>query len=329
MSRAKQIIQAFFQRRQRPEVTRRFAEWLEHPIDRDRKESLLRAQWDSMPVDADPEARERSWQAVERRIHAGVSRKKVLWRRRVAVVAAVVVPLAILLAVYVRVHDRSRFEERFEMPQFVERVTPYGRTERVVLPDSTVVMLNAGSVLIYPERFCGQTREVHLSGEASFRVRSDARHPFIVRTADLRTEVLGTVFNVSAYADDSFTEVTLCEGRVRVGGRSSEEFTLRPGEQLCYDRQSRVYSRREVSADEIVSWEKGALVFQRDGIHAIIRALERRYGITIYLSSERYDRDLLTLRIPAECTADEAIRLIAQLIPGLHFRFDKKNVYLD
>ena len=104
---------------------------------------------------------------------------------------------------------------------------------------------------------------------------------------------------------------------------------LRPDEQLRYDRQSRVYSRREVSADEIVSWEKGALVFQRDGIHAIIRALERRYGITIYLSSERYDRDLLTLRIPAECTADEAIRLIAQLIPGLHFRFDKKNVYLD
>lgn len=101
------------------------------------------------------------------------------------------------------------------------------------------------------------------------------------------------------------------------------------GEQLHYDRQSGIFSRRNVSVDDAVAWEQGDLVFRREGLHAIIRALERRYGIKVYLSSERYNKDLLTLRIASDRTADEAVRLIAQLIPGLHFHFDEKNVYLD
>lgn len=331
MVRPKQIIKAFLQRRQRNETSRMFAEWLEHPIHRESKDNALWAYWDSPVAGKDPQSREHCWQVVRHRIHALTPPRRRPLRHIAAAVAAVLFPLVFLFIGYNRGTRSNGSETLASLPQLVECTTSYGELRRIVLPDSTHVVLDAGSILIYPERFHGAKREIYLSGKADFRVTHDADHPFVVHTTSLRTEVLGTVFCVTSYADEPDAEVTLCEGCVRVSGTqsASEGFILTSGEQLHYDRQSGIFSRRNVSADDAVAWEKGGLVFRREGLHAIIRALERRYGIKVYLSSERYDKDLLTLRIASGCSADEAIRLIAQLIPGLHFRFDEKNVYLD
>ena len=293
MVRPKKIIRTFLQRRQRKETARMFAEWLEHPIHRESKDNALRAYWDSPVAGADPESREHCWHVIQHRIHTLTPpRKRPLWHV-VAAVAAVLFPLVFLVIGY----NRTNFPNgSASLPRLVEYTTSYGEIRRIVLPDSTYVVLDAGSVLIYPEEFYGAKREIYLSGKANFRVTHDADHPFVVHTTNLQTEVLGTVFCVTSYANEPYDEVTLCEGCVRVNGSqsASEGFILTSG-----------------------------------GLHAIIRALERRYGIKVYLSSERYNKDLLTLRIASSCTADEAIRLIAQLIPGLHFRFDETNVYLD
>lgn len=309
-----------------------FVEWLEHPNRRESKDNALRAYWDAPAAEADPESRERCWKVVRQRMDAlNPPRRRPLWHV-VAAVAAVVAPLLFLaVAGYNRTTRAGRAEALASMPQLVECTTSYGEMRRIVLPDSTQVVLDAGTVLIYPERFYGARREIYLSGKANFRVTHDAEHPFIVQTTNLRTEVLGTVFCVNSYADEPYAEVTLCEGSVRVNGNrsASEGFVLTSGEQLHYDRQSGVFSRQNVSIDDATAWEQGELVFRREGLHAIIRVLERRYGIKVYLSSERHNKDLLTLRIAPGSTADEAIRMIAQLIPGLHFRFDEKNVYLD
>ena len=331
MVRPKKIIRAFLQRRQRKETSRMFAEWLEHPIHRESKDNALRAYCDSPIAGADPKSREHCWHVIQHRIHALTPpRRRPLWHV-VAAVAAVLFPLVLWFVGYNRTTLSNDSETFASLPRLVECTTSYGELRRLMLPDSTHVVLDAGSILIYPEKFYGAKREIYLSGKANFRVTHDADHPFIVHTTNLQTEVLGTVFCVSSYADEPYAEVTLCEGRVRVNGNqsASEGFILTNGEQLHYDRQSGIFSRRNVSVDDAVAWEQGDLVFRREGLHAIIRALERRYGIKVYLSSERYNKDLLTLRIASDRTADEAVRLIAQLIPGLHFRFDEKNVYLD
>ena len=331
MVRPKKIIRTFLQRRQRKETARMFAEWLEHPIHRESKDNALRAYWDSPVAGADPESREHCWHVIQHRIHTLTPpRKRPLWHVA-ATVAAVLFPLVFLVIGYNRTNFPNGSETSASLPRLVEHTTSYGEIRRIVLPDSTHVVLDAGSVLIYPEEFYGAKREIYLSGKANFQVTHDADHPFVVHTTNLQTEVLGTVFCVTSYANEPYDEVTLCEGCVRVNGSqsASEGFILTSGEQLHYDRQSGIFSRRNVSADDAVAWEQGSLVFRREGLHAIIRALERRYGIKVYLSSERYNKDLLTLRIASGCTADEAIRLIAQLIPGLHFRFDETNVYLD
>src|SRR5690606_30804873 len=98
--------------------------------------------------------------------------------------------------------------------------TPRGGQYKVILPDGSQVWLNAGSTLRYPTSFTMDKRKVELTGEAYFEIASKTRGgnrvPFIVATANQEVEVLGTVFNISSYAEDKTTKTTLLEGSVRI-----------------------------------------------------------------------------------------------------------------
>lgn len=332
--RIRKIMETFFGSRQSAETGRRFAEWLAHPTDAERKEEILLERWNEPSGSVDSETHERSWRALRRRMYpAGISPLRRFWRTAAAV-AAMLLPSAVLLNLWLAERHADRTETIVSsLPALVEFAVPNGEIREMILPDSTSIVLNGGSVVIYPEQFCGRNREVYLSGKAIFRVTHDSEHPFIVKTAHLRTEVLGTVFCLDSYADDTSATVTLCEGSVRVSDDRAADrgYVLTSGEQLRYDIRSGIFSRRNVPLDDIVAWETGCLVFRRQNLHQIICALERRYGIKVYMGSDRHERALLTLRIPSDFTAEEAFGLIAKLIPEMRYRVDnaKRNIYLD
>lgn len=112
--------------------------------------------------------------------------------------------------------------------------TAYGKTERITLPDQSVVLLNANSVLSYNDKWTdNKTREVWLAGEAYFEVKkSDARGnaKFVVHTDQLSVEVLGTEFNVNNRRGK--TQVVLNAGKVRLTSDTTleKEIIMAPGE---------------------------------------------------------------------------------------------------
>lgn len=105
--------------------------------------------------------------------------------------------------------------------------TPSNATAEVVLADGSVVSVNAGSRLVYPQKFTGATREVELQGEAYFKVKHDERYPFIVKANGISTKVLGTEFNVRSYSKND-THVTLLQGSVLVSLLSSNASSAQP-----------------------------------------------------------------------------------------------------
>ena len=336
MTRIRQLFSLFFAGKHSADTGRRFAEWFSQPTDGRMKNELLFERWEQPLAEEDRIPRRGAWEALQRRIRvaeqpAAVVRPLRPWRRIAVVAAAGIAFAALLTGAYLHTGQLHRRIEALQEGGFVQVATRYGETRRVVLPDASEVVLNAGTVLIYPANFGASTREIFLSGEAGFRVTHDAAHPFVVRTADISTEVLGTVFDVSAYADEPCAEVTLREGRVRVRSEvsTSEGFILGVGEQLRYDRQTGKFTCSRIPAEELPAWQNGELIFRHQDIHRIIRALERRYDVRIYLTSNRHDADRLTLHLERSCTIDEAVLLIAQLIPGLNFRIENNNVYLD
>lgn len=112
--------------------------------------------------------------------------------------------------------------------------TKPGSKSRVTLPDGTLVVLNAGSVLSYPNDFGQKKREVQLTGEGYFDVVKIAEHPFVIHTPTIDVKVLGTTFNVRAYGDESHTEAALISGgiEITVNDERKQRITLSPHQKL-------------------------------------------------------------------------------------------------
>lgn len=154
--------------------------------------------------------------------------------------------------------------------------TPRGGTYQVTLPDGTKVWLNADTKLKYPERFAGDSRTVELEGEAYFEVVKDVK-PFYVKTGTQTIRVLGTSFNISAYAEDYGTVTTLVSGMVRINHLDSGgEVTLNPGQQAWI--QNGMIMTKEVEVTDYLAWKNGFFIFRDTPLAQIIKQLQRWYN---------------------------------------------------
>jgi transmembrane sensor len=170
---------------------------------------------------------------------------------------------------------------------------PRNKTFKVLLADGSEVWLNTESRLLYPTRFTGNRREVELEGEAFFHVAHDAEHPFIVRTHDVETRVLGTRFNIRAYKGEQ-PHVTLVSGSVSVKSLPIAYSTvLSPGQDfsLTADGKPMVSA---VDTEEYTAWVDGMFYFGNASLETIMLSIGRWYNVNIAFASsqaksERYN----------------------------------------
>lgn len=153
--------------------------------------------------------------------------------------------------------------------------TPIGGQFRITLSDGTSVWLNAASTLKFPSSFRGQDRSVEITGEAYFEVTHNERMPFKVAFNGNAVEVLGTHFNVMAYADEAKSKVTLLEGSVAVSNLSGRHI-LKPGMQALVGN---TITMSRANVEEAVAWKNGLFIFDNEDIHSIMRKLSRWYNV--------------------------------------------------
>ena len=163
---------------------------------------------------------------------------------------------------------------------FNKIVTPKGGQYQISLPDGTKVWLNAASSLSYPASFTGDKREVKLLGEAYFEVAKNKKMPFVVHSKGQEVEVLGTHFNVNAYADEKKTKTTLLEGSVKVKLIDAKAAALlKPGQQSVYDGGQ--LDVNEIDVSEVIAWKTGYFLFQDEDISSIMRTIARWYDVEV------------------------------------------------
>jgi hypothetical protein len=167
---------------------------------------------------------------------------------------------------------------------------PYGKQFELILSDGTKIQLNAGTSIKYPIKFIkGHNRQVHLNGEAYFEVVSDAQHPFIVNAEELKVEVLGTKFNVSAYIEDNTTNVVLIEGSVNLslqGDAKENAVLLSPGIKGSLIRSINKITTEKVNTSLYTGWMQGGLIFRNASFKNIVKKLERHYNVEIIINNE-------------------------------------------
>ena len=182
-----------------------------------------------------------------------------------------------------------------------------GTVMEVALPDGSTVALAPGSEIGYRRGLWGSTRAVSLAGQALFEVSADGR-PFVVETAQARVEVLGTVFDVLAWADE--TAVTLVEGSVRLRSDGGA-VTLAPGE------VSRVVGRGaptpavRTDAQAATAWRRGGFAVVDAPLATVAAAVEARFGRPVRLGAGVDAGRRLTLLLPDADSADAVLGDVA------------------
>ena len=156
------------------------------------------------------------------------------------------------------------------------------------MSDGTRVWINAASTLKYPAKFAADSRTVYASGEIYLEVAKDAGRPFYVVVDGITVKVLGTSFNIRAYADENDTKVTLLEGKI-AAQINDKEYTLTHGKQLKRDKTFGETSVRTVDPAEIVSWTRGYYIFKKARLQEVVNTLKNWYGVNIMLSSGASD----------------------------------------
>lgn len=174
--------------------------------------------------------------------------------------------------------------------------TAIGESYAAVLADGSKVWLNSGSSIKYPVVFAGNERPVEITGEAFFEVAKNPKKPFRVSINNnagklCEVEVVGTQFNVMAYADEPRIQTTLLEGAIAItNAKDNAKKLLTPGQQATIDAAGNMNLLNEVNTDAVIAWKNQDFYFKNNDIKTVMRQLARWYGISVSYQSELPER---------------------------------------
>lgn len=189
--------------------------------------------------------------------------------------------------------------------------TPRGKQYSVVLPDGSKVWLNAASSLKYPTAFSGKERQVELTGEAYFEVAHNKAKPFRVLSNGQTVEVLGTHFDIKAYADEPATWTTLLQGSVKVENSQHHTAMLIPGQQAANDHNGTLHTLKKINADAVLDWKNGEFVFSGESLESIMREISRWYDVEIVYKDEALRKELFFGSVSKWSSASDVLDALA------------------
>ncbi len=162
------------------------------------------------------------------------------------------------------------------------KTNPIGQKTLITLPDGSKIKLNSGSTLSYDSRFGVKNRLVELHGEAFFDITRDPSSPFIIKSGELTTKVLGTSFNVRYYKGEDKIQVLVVKGEVAVSDNLGSSFILNPKDILEYSHTDKNVTK-SVCADmqSIIGWKDGILSFSNASFREVVEKIHRWYGVEV------------------------------------------------
>lgn len=192
-----------------------------------------------------------------------------------------------------------------------EPVIHFTKKDFIKLPDGSTVLLNDDSELSYSLPFGDGPREVTLKGEAFFNIIHDHNKPFVVRTGNISTNVLGTAFNVNARNKN--VVVTVERGLVQVADETQTLSLVRPDERLTVNTLTSNFEKTEVKATEEIAWKSKSIVFDDIPLREAADILQAHFGGHINIENPNIEN----CRINAWFLGNESLDEILEMVCGI------------
>ena len=198
-------------------------------------------------------------------------------------------------------------------------IVPYGKRTRITLSDNSSVWVNSGSKFVYPACFAKDKREVYLEGEAIFEVSHNKQRPFHVITRDVEVKVLGTVFDLSAYTEDSTTATILESGSVEMKYNTSSilnssKLVMNPGMMAVYNQMGNEITQSKVNTRFYTSWKDGYIDCEKQSLGEILKKVSRHYNVSIQMNDKTLADETFTGKLDFRNSAVQVLSIIAEFI---------------
>lgn len=202
---------------------------------------------------------------------------------------------------------------------------PQKKIFQIILPDSSKVWLNAGSIFKYPKKFDQNNRTVELvEGRAYFEIKHHTKYPFIVKTQTLNVTVLGTSFDVRAYKNEGTTKVSVVTGKVGITLKDNKKepaVMLLPKQEVTLTKLNNQLLKAPVHEIAINAWCKSKLVFDQEDLGNVFKVLEKKYNTKITVDN----KSLLNERISITLSNQHLDTIMEILSFTKHFKYQMAN----
>ena len=190
-------------------------------------------------------------------------------------------------------------------------VIPAGFTYKVKLADSSVVTLNAGSELRFPNEFRDSLREVEFSGEAYFEVKKSGK-PFVVKAGNTRVRVYGTRFNLFYCEKLALSEAVLVEGSIGMTANGKETKII-PNQRVFYSMKDSVVRAENVDPADYIGWLWNSFKYNGARLDKIVFDIAQWYGVEIQLAPG-LEKQTFSLEFDKSSTVEWVVRALGLII---------------
>jgi transmembrane sensor len=281
----------------------------------------------------DERVQEENWNEVEAAIRQmGSGPVRMMRGRWVIKTMAVAAAAAVLVLGIWWVGTRTGHPEEMAVIR-----TGFGEIKNILLPDSSVVILNANSSLRMASSWTEASgRQVWLDGEAYFQVQKkpSAAAKFVVHTREVDVEVLGTKFNVNTRRQRAV--VSLEEGKVRLSMNGivtsviekKAALVMRPGQvaEVDEDLQAKVNEDKDVVARS--GWSRHEFHFDHTSLGEIARLVQDTYGYEMVVEdSTMLDKEISDAGGVRVSDVQELVKVLI-VASGYDMQVKDKKIYV-
>lgn len=204
-----------------------------------------------------------------------------------------------------------------------------GETKTIKLADQSVVTLRPGTKLYVPETFTtARKRMVKLEGgEAYFSIARNPDRPFIVQSGQIRTQVLGTAFNIKNKMDAKEVEVAVSHGKVQVNDQTHHLAYLTKGQLIRFDTKSGSFKLEHMNPHYVAAWSKSTIDLDNVSFKELAYIYNSYYNTELLPSDGVIAKLRYTLTINKTDNAQRILKIITK-IHGLNTRTDNGKIIL-
>lgn len=326
-------------------------EWIAMDEKNEQYLNQIRNTWNSVEVEKeldDLAIQNDYYQIISRIEHKSFIKRYFLGNRLINIAAVFILGIA---SAWIFLEYTSLSPEAIKAINTIE--TPRGSRATIILPDSSIVLLNAESRLTYPQQFSSEGRSVFLEGEAFFEIEKDVSKPFLVKTPDITVKVFGTSFNVKSYPDENTTETTLVEGSISIiknptnGRESGTELKMEPNQRLVLYKEERKIIQanqtkrienvppikaksvlsKSVDTQQFTAWKDGRLKIDSEPMEKLVVTLERRYDVKVHFVDEEIKQIRYTGTFENETI--EQVMAALKLASGVDYKIEERDIWIS